>query len=128
MYKKWIPEEGSARGKYAKAINLEKPKCGYLPQSAHILTFNTFATENFKLLDFKYATLYYDKDEKTVGIAFSNKPTEESVKVTHYKKTKIVSISLRKFIVFYKLQGSVKKIFNLIKDGDLEDFYTFIWS
>jgi len=128
MYKKWIPEETSARGRYAKAVNLNKPKCNYLPQSAHILAFNIFATEKFKLLDFKYATLYYDKNEKSVGIAFSNKSTEDFVKVTHYKERKIVSISFKKFITFYKLKRETKKIFDLIKDEDVENFYTFIWS
>lgn len=74
--------------------------------------FNTAAIEDFKLKDYKFAVLYYDKENKRIGIKLTNDKDEEGVRKLRVKEAAGASLPARTFIEYYKLGNFSGQRFN----------------
>lgn len=79
--------------------------------------FNQGAVERFKLRDFNYALLYFDKDEKKIGVQFTNDATEEGANKVVKGKTGIF-ISAKAFLDYYDITHSKTKRYNVNYDTE----------
>ena len=74
--------------------------------------FNTAAIEDFKLKDYKFAVLYYDKESKKIGIKLTNDKDEEGVRKLKVRPAAGASLPARVFIEYYKLGDFSGRRFN----------------
>lgn len=74
--------------------------------------FNTAAIEDFQLKDYKFAVLYYDKENKKIGIKLTNDKEEEGVRKLRVKEAAGASLPARAFIEYYGLSNLSGKRFN----------------
>ena len=72
--------------------------------------FNTAAIEDFKLKDYKFAVLYYDKENKRIGVKLTK--DEEGVRKLRVKEAAGASLPARTFIEYYKLGSFSGQRFN----------------
>ena len=66
--------------------------------------FNSAAIEDFKLKDYKFAVLYYDRDNKKIGVKLTNSKEEEGVRKLRVREGAGASLPARVFIEYYKMQ------------------------
>ena len=74
--------------------------------------FNTAAIEDFKLKDYKFAVLFYDKENKRIGIKLTNDKDEEGVRKLRVKELTGASLPARTFIEYYKIGNFSGQRFN----------------
>jgi len=108
-------------------VRFTKSGRGYTPKAAiwtrGQIGFNRGAVEKFSLKDFKYAVLFFDKDNKKVGIKFTNDPTEEGANKLVFSKTGAF-ISARAFLDYYDIPRGETKRYDIYYD-DENDLYVF---
>jgi len=98
---------------------------GYVPKasiwSRGQIGFNKGAAEKYNLNNFLYAILFYDKDNKQIGIKFTNDENEEGeIKITR-RPAGGMSISAKAFLDFYGIehQKTTKCNMHYDKENDL---------
>lgn len=74
--------------------------------------FNFAAIEEFKLKDYKFAILYYDKENKKIGIKLTNDKEEEGIRKLRVRELAGASLPARVFIEYYKLGNFSGQRFN----------------
>ena len=74
--------------------------------------FNTAAIEDFKLKDYKFAVLYYDKENRKIGIKLTNDKDEEGVRKLRVREHTGASLPARTFIEYYKIGNFSGQRFN----------------
>jgi hypothetical protein len=79
--------------------------------------FNQGAVERFKLRDFNFAVLYYDRDERKIGVQFTNIESEEGANKVVKGKTGIF-ISAKAFLDYYDITHSKTKKYNVSYDTE----------
>ncbi len=89
---------------------------GYTPKasiwSRGQIGFNQGAVEKFKIPDFDYAILFYDRDARKIGVSFTNDEKEEgATKIS--KRATGASISARAFLDFYEIEHSKTKKYDI---------------
>lgn len=80
--------------------------------------FNSAAIIEFKLGDYGFGVLFYDKDNKRIGIKLSNDKDEEGALKLRVRDKSGASIPARSFIAYYKLEKLKGKRFNVELDKD----------
>jgi hypothetical protein len=78
-----------------------KPKISIRGNSQ--IGFNNAAINDFKLSDYKFVVLYFDKDSKRIGIKPTNDKNEEGACKLRVRDNFGASIAARSYIEFYKL-------------------------
>ncbi len=86
--------------RYTKSIKSYLPKISIWKRGQ--IGFNQGAIAKCNLIDYKYAILFYDEDEKKIGIQFTNDPSEKGV-IKIVKAKTGVSISAKSFLGIYGL-------------------------
>jgi len=76
------------------------------------LGLNCAAIEEFKLGDYKYAVLFYDKENMRIGIKLTNDKSEEGACKLRVREKTGASIAARSFIDCYKLNDLSKRKFD----------------
>ncbi|MFA5373577.1 MAG: hypothetical protein WC354_05275 [Candidatus Omnitrophota bacterium] len=82
-----------------------KPKISIRGNSQ--IGFNCASIREFKLNEYKFAVLFYDKESKRIGIKLTNDKSEEGACKLRVRAEAGASMSARSFIDCYKL-GSLK--------------------
>ena len=83
--------------------------------------FNRGAVEKFKINDFDYAILYFDEDEKKIGVQFTKDSTEEGAcKITKGKTSSF--LSAKPFLTYYDIPLDTTARFGVEYDSD-NDMY-----
>jgi len=85
--------------------------------------FNQGAVHKFNLKDFDYAVLYYNRDEKKVGVQFTNDSSESGATKVIKGKTGVF-LSGRSFINFYDIPHTKTKKYDVSYDND-SNMYIF---
>lgn len=80
--------------------------------------FNSAATTEFKLKDFGFGVLYYDKDNKRIGIKLGTDKDEEGALKLRVRDKSGASMPARSFIAYYKLEKLKGKRFNAELDKE----------
>lgn len=80
--------------------------------------FNQGATIEFKLDSYGYAILYYDADEKKIGIEFTNKKTADGANKLVQRKNSGVSFSATAFLKTFKIDYSKTRQYNIVHDKE----------
>jgi hypothetical protein len=78
---------------------------------------NQGAIEKFNLDDFNFAVLYYDHDEKKIGIQFTNEKGEGAIKLTK-RKGGGTSISANAFLGYYDIEHATTKKYDVALDEE----------
>ena len=79
------------------------------------------ATEYYKLKDYKFVVLLYDKEAEQIGIRVTNDDNEEGARTITKGKTGVV-ISARSFLCFYHIDHRVTRTYAL-DYNDNENLY-----
>ena len=87
-----------------------KPKISIRGKSQ--IGFNTAAIEDFKLKDYKFAVLYYDKENKRIGVKPTNDKDEEGVRKLRVRELAGASLPARAFIEYHGLGNFSGQRFN----------------
>ena len=62
------------------------------------------ATKKFKILDYKYSIIYFDKDGNKIGFRLTDDSTEEGLhQIRKQAQSESVYISAHSFLDFYKI-------------------------
>jgi hypothetical protein len=85
--------------------------------------FNQGAVERYNLNNFNYAILFYDKEERQIGIKFTNDPAEEGANKIIKGKTSIF-ISTKAFLDYYNIAHVKTVKYDFEYNGET-DLYTF---
>jgi len=65
--------------------------------------FNNGSRKKYHLDDYSHAIIYYDKDEKRIGIQLTNNSAEEgSIKI--HKRSLNVALAVKSFLEFYEIR------------------------
>lgn len=80
--------------------------------------FTAGAIEKYKLSDYQYAILYFDKDEKRIGIKLTNN-TEDGVCKLQIRKSNAF-LSAKAFLDYYDIEHSRTKRYDSVWDNDAE--------
>jgi hypothetical protein len=97
---------------------------GYSPKvsiwSKGQIGFNEGSLLRFSLKQFEYVVLFYDKENRKIGIRFTNEKEDGIVKFIK-RKTGGASISAKAFLDFYNIRPSENKKYDVYynKDDDL---------
>lgn len=78
-----------------------KPKISIRSNSQ--IGLNCACITEFKLTDYKFAVLYYDKENKAIGIRLTNDKNEEGACKLRAREDSGASIAARSYIDYYKL-------------------------
>ena len=87
-----------------------KPKISIRGNSQ--IGFNCASIKEFKLGEYKFAVLFYDKDARKIGIRLTNDKNEEGACKLRVRENAGASISARSYIDFYKLHKLDKRRFD----------------
>lgn len=108
---------------YTKAsLRVGEPKIAIWSRGQ--IGFNNGAVFKYKLNNFNYAILFFDKDTKTVGVRFINNKKEPGAMKLVKRKSGGFSFSAQGFLKFYGIDYSTTKRYDLtynVKDN----LYTF---
>ena len=85
---------------------------------------NRGAIERFRLDKYKYVVLFYDKDDKKIGIKFIDDSTEEGASKIIHRKSGGLSFSGVAFLHYYDIDYSETKKYDLEYDKE-NDLYVF---
>ena len=85
---------------------------------------NSCAIIRFGLDKYKYVILFYDKDDKKVGIKFINDNTEEGAAKIVFRKAGGLSFSGVAFLHYYGIDYSETRKYDLEYDKE-NDLYVF---
>lgn len=85
---------------------------------------NSGAIEKYKLNNFNYAVLYFDKDTKTVGVMLTNDKKEPGAMKLVKRKSGGFSFSAQSFLKYYEIDYSKTVRYDLTYD-EKENMYTF---
>jgi len=81
------------------------------------------AVERFKLNEYKYVVLHYDKDNQLIGLKFTNDEKEEGIAKLNVKANGAI-FSAKAFLDFYDIDYQDTKQYN-IKYDEENGFYVF---
>ena len=94
---------------------------GYKPKmsitKSGLIGFNQGAVKHFKLDQFDWAILYYDKDSGCIGIGLTNDPDEEGVCKLR-KRASGADVSARSFFEYYRINYDKTNRYDAIRDDD----------
>jgi len=107
--------------RFTKAGRFYTPKASIWTRGQ--IGFNQGAVDKFKLMDFDYAVLFYDKDEKKVGVQFTNDASESGVTKVVKGKTGVF-VSARSFVNYYDIPHAKTKKYDVNYDED-NQMYVF---
>jgi hypothetical protein len=83
--------------------------------------FNKGAVEKFKLEDYNYVVLFFDEEERKIGIKLTNDPKEEgTAKVI--KRQNAISFSANAFLNTYEINHDKTRKYNVEFDQEDEMF------
>ncbi len=85
--------------------------------------FNRGAVKKMSMRDYKYAILFYDKENKRVGIKLTNNPSEEGATKISFGSTGAF-ISARAFLDYYDIPRGETKRYDIYYD-DENDMWVF---
>lgn len=105
--------------KFTRVGKSFKPKISIRGNSQIGLNFASI--EAFKLNDYQFAVLYFDKENKKVGIKLTNSKDEDGVCRLRVRGKAGASISARSYIDCYKLNNLKKHRFNAKWDTDSKE-------
>lgn len=95
---------------------------GYAPKvsiwSRGQIGFNEGCLVRYDLKQYKYAVLYYDKDNKKIGIKFTNNKTDDGAMKVIFRETGGASISANAFLGFYNIDHTKTKRYDVNYDED----------
>jgi hypothetical protein len=101
---------------------------GYIPKVSiwgkGQIGFNQGAVNKFNLNNFEYAVLFYDSENKKIGMKFTNDKENGIVKLVKRAGSGI-SMSAKAFLDFYGIDYSEKKRYTLSYDKE-NDLYILI--
>lgn len=86
--------------RFTKAGKTFKPKVSI--RKGGQMGFNNGARGKFKLDDYEYVILYFDKENSKVGIQLTNDNNENGV-IKLYKRKLDVAVSARSFLDYYSI-------------------------
>ena len=78
----------------------------------------------YKLVDYNYAVLFFDKDTKAIGVKLTNDKKEPGAMKLVKRKSGGFSFSAQCFLKFYNIDYGKTKKYDLIYN-EIEDLYTF---
>ena len=94
---------------------------GYTPKASiwkrGQIGFNQGAVERFNLKEFDFAVLFYDRDEKKIGVRFLNDGSEDGANKIIKGKTGIF-VSAKAFLDFYEISHSVTRRYDVEHDKE----------
>ena len=85
--------------------------------------FNQGAVERFKLKDFDYAVLFYDRDERKIGVRFTTEASEDGANKIVKGKTGVF-ISAKAFLDYYQIDHRKTRRYDVAHDNE-NDLYVF---
>ena len=75
---------------------------------AGIITFNASCVDEY-VKDHGFAELYYDAQEKRIGIKLLNEQTEHLFKIQRSRNKRVVLVTARTFVEYYKIMPKETK-------------------
>lgn len=94
---------------------------GYVPKvsiwNKGQIGFNEGALLRFNLKQFDYAVLFYDKDNKRIGIKFTNDKEDGTIKFVK-RVTGGASISGKAFLDFYDIRPTENKKYDVVYNAE----------
>lgn len=100
---------------------------GYTPKAAiwkrGQIGFNQGAVRRYNLKDYNFAILFYDKDQKKIGVKFVSDANEEGANKIVKGQTGIF-MSAKAFLDYYQISYTETKRYDVEYD-EKNDFYVF---
>ena len=94
---------------------------GYKPKisitKSGLIGFNQGAVRHFKLSDYEYAVLYYDRDYSRIGIGLTNDENENGICKLR-KRASGADVSAKSFFDYYDISYVNSKRYDAIWDND----------
>lgn len=84
--------------------------------------FNQAAVDEYKLSDFKYVVLYYDQDDRRIGLEFTNDEKADGACKLGFRKGSGVSFSAVAFLKTFKIDYTKTRQYDLTFD-ETNTFY-----
>lgn len=85
--------------------------------------FNQGAVEKYNLKDFNFVVLFYDRDERKIGVRFTNDSSEDGANKIIKGKTGIF-VSAKAFLDYYDITHVKTKRYDIAYDSE-NDLYIF---
>ena len=85
--------------------------------------FNRGAVNKMSMKDYKFAVLFYDRDNKRIGIRFTNNPNEEGATKITFGSTGAF-VSARAFLDYYEIPREETRRYNISYD-EKNDLWVF---
>jgi hypothetical protein len=109
--------------RYTKTnLRLGEPKISIWSRGQ--IGFNSTAIVKYKLKDFDYAVLFFDKDTKTIGVKLTNDKREPGAMKLVKRKSGGFSFSAQGFLKYYNIDYGETKKYDLTYD-ESEKLYIF---
>lgn len=92
---------------------------GYKPKisitKSGLIGFNQGAVRHFKLTNYEYAVLYYDRDESRIGIGLTNDKNETGICKLR-KRASGADVSAKSFLDYYDISYEESKRYDVMWD------------
>ena len=90
----------------------------------NVLILNAATTRIYKIQEYNFANIYYDKETMKIGFKFLHDMEESSFKLTAAKNHYTIYISLTSFLKYHNLKLKETRKYLMIKD-DESGLYVF---
>lgn len=87
--------------------------------TTNMIGFNQGAVHHYKLKDYSYALIYFDKELNRIGVTFTNDPNEKGTKNLRHRKSGGADVSAKAFFDYHGIDvKSVAKKYIPEHDND----------
>lgn len=105
--------------RFTKRIRSTKPKVSIWSRGQ--IGFNSGVVQKFNLDQFDYAVLFFDRENRMIGVKFTSDENEAGViKVT--KRPNGISFSAKGFLQYYDVDHTETKQYDVVKDVESDIF------